>query len=350
MSSSLKANVTFYKVEKCGFYKYRERSPEFGNLAEFFDELMGWTKGKDFLLTKLQNEADHSDLPIYVLDVVRGTSGDFVLTLWNGLSDGDDDAVASIDFDHKVGEPLRVYSNPVKARSVPGYPSYFWIIPQRGVVATVTVRPGAGRLPMIKYINAFVATRSQYLVVGPNKEGTRKVAYAPLTGPQGVGDKVSNVFPRFDMKTFMKSKGDLSVIHANYDAITSTVIKADIDATTVQKKNKLLGFIGFLEPKTSNKGRVAAKQKIKLELGYRPSLEELKKIENKFSEDGLSSWEDMGFKIKGRGDKTFWVKSSIAKGILDMKDPKAKMGGVIEAEILLKELTENRSQLLLNLA
>lgn len=349
MSSSLKANVTFYKVEKCGFYKYRGKTPEFGNLAEFFNELIAWTKGKGFLLTKLQNVDDHSDLPVYVLDAVQGSTGDFVLTLWNGLSDGDDDAVASIDSSHKVGQPLQVHSNPIKTGSVAGYPSYFWIIPQRGVVATVTVRPGAGRLPMIKYINTFIATRSQYLVVGPNKEGVKKAAYAPLGGACMASNRVSNVFPRFDMKTFMKSKGDLSVIHANYDDIASTVIKADIDAATVQKKNRLLSMVSFLEPKTSKKGQVSKRQKIKLELGYRPSLEELQEIENKFSDGGVSSWEDMGFKIKGKGDKTFWIKSSIAKGVLDMKDPKAVTGSVIEADVLLKELTENRALLLSNL-
>ncbi|MGJ7510512.1 hypothetical protein [Variovorax sp. GT1P44] len=98
------ARITFYSLNRCGFYKWRGQHPEFGGLADTFTQLAAWGRNKALSLTKLAEPVEGSDqLPVYLLGIVA-VGNDWLMACWNETP-ARGGRVTSISMNSRVGTP-----------------------------------------------------------------------------------------------------------------------------------------------------------------------------------------------------------------------------------------------------
>jgi len=124
------ADITFYNINKCGYFKYGNDTPEFGNVADTFAELKEWTSNEGMTLgeTCTYEIAESEDiLRTFCFGLIKNAStGDYLLTTWNETPSTEGN-VASVETSKPVGE-AEVSLTELPAGSIPGYATYFWII------------------------------------------------------------------------------------------------------------------------------------------------------------------------------------------------------------------------------
>lgn len=207
------ARITFYSVAKCGFYKRGEKGPSFGGLADTFQQLADWSNGLELSLTKLIDAApDAVTMPVYVLEMVPCGAG-WMLACWNEVPSKDGN-ITSVSKNSIVGAPL-VHLNEVVENSIPGYATYFWIIPEKDVIASIKFSDfTTGLKAMSGYVSDFLMLESTYAIDATDAEGQPYIA--------GYTDKADNIptaaKPRFKLIIFSK-KGRRTYLLENHAKI-----------------------------------------------------------------------------------------------------------------------------------
>lgn len=331
--------ITFYSLSKCGFYPWGMEHPIFGGIEDTFEQLAKWGNGADLSLTKLLDPApDEDELPVYLLGIEKSGS-DFVFALWNEVPSADG-AVTSISMNSKVGDP-KIHQNPLTAGTIPGYATYFWVVPQRGVLASV--RPmgnTSGLKAMESYAKKFLMLKSSYAIDGKNEAGEYTVI-----GHTDAGDNVpKNAHPRFHISTF-KKKGRRPYLVANHARIKRVIRVGHVSLDKVVDKGILQSFIQFVRGDATQSNHITGIRKAKVELEYTPSEAELISMmeEDDKDEEG-TRWEDLGFELTGE-DKPIWINKSRASDTFSL-DVDRQAADVISLDSIGKSLAVQRAEVL----
>ena len=190
------ARLNFYDVRACGYYRPRQTSPQFGDFAQLASTLLTWVKKADKPLSETSSYvpgADDPFMPTYCLDMWH-KGGDFVLVTWNETPTTDG-KVGSVDGTQPVGVAQVEQTELPSTSSIPGYPTYFWLLPQQNLLATVQfgdVRNGHQNLD--RYFQGFLASYSKNVRYGESGSGSdvHICGYA-----ENAGDEPAHLEPRF---------------------------------------------------------------------------------------------------------------------------------------------------------
>jgi len=208
-------NITFYKIEQCGFYKYRAKTPVFGSQSKLLMDLANWSNGAELAHTKTFTPKEGNALPIYLADI-KEHKGTWLVTLWNETHEADE-KVPSLMANASVGAN-NVILNDVKPGSIPGFATYFWFIPDLNVLATVRfARTYTGPNAMQMYMRSFLRYFSSYTVRDDNEvndDGSLKI----IGYRDGKNGDVLRLFPRFKASLYAKA-GEYDVILNNAERI-----------------------------------------------------------------------------------------------------------------------------------
>lgn len=334
------ATVQFYKVDRCGWYRYKDQEPTFGNLGDVFSQLAEWSNGVGLASTRMNPvDADDNEYPTYLFGLFH-RRGDWVFATWNQVPHSES-GVASVQENSIVGDP-QVVMNEIAEDSIPGYATYFWIIPEHNVIASIRFnRAQTGQFPMTRYVSQFMATASAYAVVDEDDDEERVVGFR--NDPNSAPLKL-----RASFKTSIFAKpGPRDFLLQNYHRIKKIIRRGHISATEASELRWWQSSLRTIfRSDSAAQGRAVINKRVYVELDYSPSLDELQEIIA--GQDGdieATGFDDVGFELTGEGNTKYWLSRERARGTFNL-DIVRHDEETIDLQSLLTALQQWRPQIL----
>jgi hypothetical protein len=301
-------------------------------------QLEAWGSGIDLSQTKLADPSGKADEePVYLFGIIKERDS-WVFATWNEVP-SHEAGVASVQLDSKVGAP-QVNLNSIPKNSIPGYATYFWVIPSMNLLATIRFgRPVSGQANMVGYVNRFLSQFTSYTIwKDPSSANAHILGYTDE--PDNVPKKVR---PSFKTSAFVKP-GLREHIIQHWADVRKVVRRGHVSTYKKVDRDMIQGFLRFIRSSVNTPHIV--QQSAYLELEYRPSLDELKEMIA--AEDGDNEafgWDDLGFVLNGEAGKTYWIGRSNAVGDFNLQIKRVDEE-TVELESLVKALNDNRPQIL----
>jgi len=330
-------SITFYDIHRCGYYDWNKSDPEFGRIDSILDELKFWTEGKPLKKTCTYEIAENSNiLKTYCFDICCSKDKkDWLITTWNEVP-SIDGKMASVNGDNIVGS-ASVKLSSLPAGGIPGYPTYFWIIPDKNKYATVTeVSNLNGNTAFKVFMNEFVAKFTRFVVLNEDAD----VDHSISGFRKSKEDEPSLLYAKF-LAYMIRNKSQINLIRNNCNKIRKVIRKNKLETET--NAQGVRDLISMLSMGLYQNELKKDEYKVKIEIDYQPTLEELDGIIDAWMEshDNSTLWDNVGFQFIGEGLKTHWLSHSIARYNGDFK-VEIKDGNVIESASLLGKLVLNK--------
>ena len=330
--------VSFYRIAACGYYpRGNQVSPSFGPLDDILGDLGRWARGKRLVHTKTFEPKDGGALlPVYLVDVTQ--VGDaWLLTLWNE-SHNTEGTVSAIDGRANVGS-ADVAETEVEEGHIPGHATYFWFLPNDGLMASVRFQhPTTGVFAMNKYMRSFVGRFTSHVVLGDPDESGERV----IVGYQA--DKHSeplSLMPRFKVEVFVKS-GPLDYIISNSTSIRKLKKKSTLNLALRPDKSmfqKLLAGLHLVEHQTI---RQEAHIQYEVEVAGLQT-EEVHEIVSQWRQEDADD-SDYGFMFHG-DSSVHWLGKEYVRETLEL-DVDRNNTELVSPHSLLRELARHKIYLL----
>lgn len=330
--------VTFHSIVRCGHYVWGKDKSALGGFDTTFEDLERWSVGKPISLTKLVPHLPDSDvLAVYLLGISRSTDSVMIAT-WNEVPAGEG-GIASVADASVVGNEPTVFVNSVTPNSIPGYATFFWIVPSLNVLATLKLEGTlTGLTAMRGYVEMFLEMMSRFAVLGANGE---VVGYRDPGKPTS---KALALRPRFRTSEFVK-KGPIDHIRKNCASIGRVIRTGRLMVNSQMDQAAYQGVLKFLRGASSSR-KVTTEKKLKVELEITPSVQELDSmIKEELSVAHVAGWEDLGFVLKGEASKVYWVSKAKARETFEM-NLDISAAGVISLSSMQREIDARRHHLL----
>lgn len=303
--------IELHKIADCGFYERGASSPLFGRIDEWLPEFRRWVDDRsNIVATKLSDDQE-----VYCAGSVQSPSG-FGLKLWNATP-STDSGVAYISMaDAPDGRSLASEQD-LPDNSIPGWPSFFWILPDAGVVVTLLhagrIRNRGTAIPQLRdYLSSYMKAVSPYVNREIQRDG-RDVqesvihGYQPLRG----GVSRSDLFPRFST-TPVGLPPELDFIRAECMNIRKMVSSMTITRAVhgeVSMIERMLNAIAWDRFRSPEKDVI----RMHWETDWEPSPDELEDTISRYcgrlGRDGCT--ERVGVKLKS-DSRTYWFDSIYA--------------------------------------
>lgn len=333
------AKITIYKVTACGYFKRGEPAkPKFGSLNEALGDLQNWIAGKLLGETKTYSAEEDSRPPTYVVDVSKLHS-DWLLTLWNEL-ETTDGKVASIDGRAQVGR-ADVTMNEFEAGSIPGFATYFWFMPDEGLMATVRFQhAAAGQQSMNKYLRAFLTKFSANVVLAEEEDEHGDINI--MGYQEGLGTPVTHYKPQFKTE-LLRKPGPINFLLERAEDIRKVSKKSVLDIAERPKRElwqTLLEHLHLVTP-TARPHEVKVNYEVEVD-GL--SCIQLQAIVDVWQEEDQDA-NNYGFDLRGESGSTYWLDHAFVKETVTV-NVQRQNEEIVTAKSLMDALGRHRSYLL----
>lgn len=321
-------SVQFYNCSEMGLYPIKRgesdnESPLVMNSIETWKEFTKWVNDEK-LFTETATYGKNTYKHIYrtfclsfrKLKEVEG----YLLITWNEAINNNG-ALYSINANSPASNP-EVREDVVDPSQILGYPSYFWIIPEKEIVASIKPQNAnslVGTANLQAYIKEFIRSFSKYAVEleTDDSESERRYTYE-------INGEPTRLFPRFSLRV-RKSVNQSVDLLENYHSVRRIVHKKSIEHEGESLSQ--LELLMYKARKAMGLGRVPSDDEVqqsklyestdwKLEMNYNPESEEeldqLIQSWNKRYEKDPELAEELGFKLKGNND-VVWLSESYSK-------------------------------------
>ncbi len=272
----LEAKIKFFDIKKCGFYKNRSSNLEFGGLNDSLEQLSMWAgDGREFINTTTYESDTEIDLEnTYFCNWKKNDlNGDSVLILWNEVKN-DNGVIYGMEPLAKPGETSMLTTGFGSTPAIPGFPSYFWFIPEKQAVASIKFEHSAsGKNNLEFYINGFLRNKSPYRV--KNSDGT-VIGYSK-DGKET--DSSAEINPKFLSVGRIDKEVEIELIN-NSHLITKIIKKETLKYTVEDDRKSVENFFSKLLKNTPVLNQTRS---IWHELQFRPTVEQIKEIIRNFS-------------------------------------------------------------------
>lgn len=330
------AKVTLLKIKSCGYFKWGTPGPEFGDLVGTLRDLARWGDGKQLSHTKTY-DGDESKLPAYLVNVHQ-RQGDWLLTLWNEI-ESTDGAVASIDGNGRVGD-ADVTMNEFEAGAIPGFATYFWFMPNEGLISTVRFQHNsAGHYQMNKYVQGFMAKFSSHVVLSDEAgdDGETKI----LGYRAGPAAELTKLYPRFKSELLRKA-GPIDFLLERADRIRKVTKKATLTLTDRPKRMLWQRMLDQLHLTAPDARPHEVKVNYSVDVDGLTQVA-LRGIVTEWAEEDQEE-NNYGFDLRGETN-TYWLDHSFVKDALWL-DIQRKDAEIVMPESLLRALQAQKGYLL----
>jgi hypothetical protein len=332
--------ITFYNVHRCGYYQIGYDTPDFSSLGDVLMQLQSWTNGVALSLTKIADPGgNNEEYPVYLLGIERH-GDEWAFATWNEVP-SHESGVASVKLDSKVGAP-QVHINGIEPNSIPGYATYFWAVPNEGLIASIRFKHKSnGQERMRKYLKRFMAIFTSYVVRGEDSEGNITVI-----GYTNTEDgKPTKAKPYFKTTPFVKP-AQRSFLLENHHRIRKVVRKGHVTVTNGIHRSWWQNTIKFLHGSKEAASQTFVDKRFYVDLEYQPDRDELASMINaEEQEPEGAGWDDMGFVMSGEPGKIHWLGRNNASGdfnlMIERIDDEA-----VNLKFLLHVLRQNKSHIL----
>lgn len=326
--------LDFYDVSSCGFYTSGASTPKFGDFKILMEDFRNFLSGKNLSLTKTYDYDENSgDLPTYCYDFIG--ENDLILITWN-QTPFEEGKVSSVNGNDVVGS-VNVELTDVPDGNIPGYATYFWLIPEENLI--VSLRPAGvafnGHQNLRKYLSNFIRYYSRYNILDPNDNN--------IVLGYGIDEIDSEkLYPRFE--TFLKKKPtDREFLISSASEIYKIIKKDNLSLTSDVEISLLDTILNALLLEDVDKN-ILIENLYRLELDYTPSSEEMERIIDGYDQSPNHQGTDFGFMIHGR-NTAIWLSRTYEKHDFSFNIER-NPGEVIQSEVLFQEIIRNREVLL----
>ncbi|AEG02861.1 hypothetical protein [Methylomonas methanica] len=333
----LEAKIKFFDIKKCGFYLRGNNQTEFSGLSDTLQKLSLWGgDGREFVnTTTYEADPDNNLRNTYFCNWHRNdVNGDSILILWNEVPN-DNGVIYGMNPMDRPGNTSMLTTGFGNTPAIPGFPSYFWFVPERNVFATIRFNHSVqGKKNLDHFLNGFLANKSPYRVV--DKEGT-VVGYSANGQLSERSGRVHSKFHALGRKQEELEAELLTNLHK-----IRRIIKRETLQYTVEDDRRTLErvFSGLLgNTPTFNQART-----ISHELQFEPTEQQLRQIINNYAElNSSSSIRNAGF-IYNDGKRVMLNGANVA--FVAEINTQREENQIVTPQSLLTAITSQRQALL----
>ena len=331
------AILKFYNIKQCGLYDDAGKR-KLGSLSAVLEDLLAWaiTDKKPVKATNTFSESDDlSVATVYIANLCVSSNDDYFLETWNEVpSIGG--SVPGLVETSIAGSPVIKDGAAIKG-TIPGYPTYFWFMPDKDMVATITFQGRRNGMPgLTTHFSNYIFGFSKYVVRENPKD-----AESTILGYSANGKNPSAPLEAAFFCTPSRKLTDLEFIRANRSRISKIVRKSTVKET----RQKDLAFWQWtLSDVGLTKTAITSKDlNVKYEIKVTPSEKGLERILSEYQEHVGNDWEDIGFQFKGEQGPR-WLSQSRVKYEVNLSDS-IFSNLAIDITKLRSELTKSRDEI-----
>lgn len=329
--------LTFFDLEEFGFYRHGTREFLFGSLQSAMRELHEWSAGKDVGMTELASSSrvNRGALPVYVFGI-QEVGNDWLLATWNTIP-ATDGKVASLARNSRVGRTPTVHDNPVVEGSIPGFPTYFWFLPQHNTFATLRFEnPITAARPMMGYVKQFLKTESGFVVKDRDDQ---------IVGYRELGSADDHTKAHVKVTANVRTKtGEVARLRRERPNIR-TVIRDSYLIQRVQRDRNWFQLLSQKVRDSEQASELTHDTKVHIAMSFTPTEAELEQmIETELSTDRPTEFDDLGFKLSGSSE-TIWINSAMSRNTVNLNLP-IPANGVVPVRDLAEVLAARRREFL----
>ena len=310
-----KVKLKFYNIDRCGYYKYNDETAHLTNVADMLDNLKQWIEDKTLQQTETTGflSAGSERLPVYCANVTKNPHGNtYLLVTWN-RSESTGGNISSIHKDQPISNVAdNLESTPLPDDHIPGYATYFWIIPEDNILATIRFNHILnGHVGMNYYLKGFLTRFSKYTKL---EETDERGVYEVKGYSRNTEEPDNSIHPYFN-STLKKLEGKVDYIKSKRNEITKIIRKTTISPEITEEKdfiNSIFKNLG-IQDEISNDESLNMKYEMKIDL----DRQELDDIIDTWRENHEGNWDDIGFKIKSENNP-LWLSSDIPSEEVDL--------------------------------
>jgi hypothetical protein len=343
-----RASIRFHKVKSCGLYRQRARNSEMGSFTEIVNNIYNWSSSGGRLIQntctyEVNEDTDMDFLETYLVSMKHDpSSGDYFVAMWNRTHDSGD-SVYALDPSTTVDNLSEgaLHRGNLPSQSIPGYATYFWLMPSQNTIATITFgTPRTGMKPFSHWLESFIKTESRYVRFDEND--------------QFLGYAIGNNQPNNDLvarftRTLHKNPAKRDLILRSREQIRGVIRRINLDRGQPVHEgavDKLLNLIGI----ANSSGHMPHEIPLTYELNYTPSEAELNQIiVNYESGQDNGSWQDVGFKFPQNNvfgaDEKEWLSKSYSKGKISIDVEWVVAGQLLNMVALKASINSRREEL-----
>lgn len=341
----MNATITYYKVDSCGYFPRGSAKPSFGTFDRLFIDITDWHLKNDLTVEETATfpaDPDRGQLPVYCVGSHREQGTDGIIVTWNETETADADSFGSLSRSSAVNTP-KFSRSPIPKNSIPGYPSYFWMIPDRNAVVSVKFdhQRLTGHQGLKHYCQHFLDTYSPHVAYVEGDDGVTEIAGYRIDD----GSKITRYFPRFRISR-MRRKTDVDMIRRRRPQIVKIARRKmlsygdAVEGSMIQTTLRLIGL-----PRNRS---VGTDLRFQSELELRPTEAELEAILNHYESEAPDGWDDVGFRFAGESG-ILWLSQTAPTVQVDL-DLQRRSDGLVMAESLYSALSKRRSRILQQIA
>ncbi len=335
-------HLGFFKITRCGYYKGRKPTPEFGSLLALLADLEIWAQGKQLAQTQTFQKAVSSNgdtlLPVFLYDIKR-RGNEWLVVLWNEVP-STNSQVASVMANGSVGQ-AQVHMNNVVKGSIPGFATYFWFLPEKEVFANIRFQHATGGHAALQtYIRSYLDRFSSHVDLDTttgntpfdmNINGYRASATDPL----------GNFSPRYKSFVFTKP-GEHQLLIQQAHKITKVLRRTHLELQTPEDLDVWQKLWRKLHhQKTATTDTVSLQYEMKSSLS-KEAVEDIIKTNNDDASE--STWDDIGFQLSGESSPR-WLNKSYARDKFDLEVARHN-AELVDLDSLFDGLTQRRTTIL----
>lgn len=327
------------------FFKHGADDSEFGDLPETLSELYQWVDGKALRDTQTSGDGDTEEMiPMYCFDMNKSkTTGDYFLTMFFEVP-STEGSVASVDPSATVGD-VSINANKIRKGEIPGYPVYFWFIPDENLLATVRVdrQSRNGRKQLNRYMLDFLKYFSSHGVQaqGATERNRNIIGY---TSPDGDPDDTQSYFTRFQ-SSLVPVDGPIDEIRERRPEIRKVVRKLYVGTGQDPADTSIWPW--------RDQGDYEEPVKVRQDVVITPKEEELENMIEQFrkertvsdDDEEKDSWSDFGVVYSGESDNVTYFSHLLPKAEFELDIIRSK-AGFVDLESLRRAVYAERDEIM----
>jgi hypothetical protein len=313
---STDVGIWLYDLAKCGYFPWKGGPALFGSAARTFESLQRWSHGKPLGQTttfKVNQEGDLND--VFLLGMTQAANGDFLVALWN-RAPGNGNHVASVGVGDLVGAASAEITKVDKNR-IPGYATYFWVMPSALRIATIRLKNFSNGLVAFRhYVTNFLTYINPAHVVldEPDPDNTIRIKGYRRDSNSEVEDR--GIRATFNVKSIALG-GDLGTLRAQAENIEKVSVKTSL--STVEQQGyqawQLFQKVGRI---FGQRAPIVEEVPIRLEIPMTFDLESLNETIAAWEDDlndSESRQNDIGFRLRGTNNYKWLSKTQPRKTV-----------------------------------
>ena len=190
----VEAKIKFFDIKKCGYFLRGQNQAEFSGISDILVQLNNWASdGREFVNTTCYEPDPDNDIRnTYFCDWHRNAiNDDSVLILWNEVAN-DNGVIYGMQPTQLPGATEMLTTGFGNTPAIPGFPSYFWFVPNESVFATIRFNHSVqGKKNLDYYLNGFLENKAPYRILD---EEETVVGFSPTGLPTEQSSKLYSKF------------------------------------------------------------------------------------------------------------------------------------------------------------